>query len=46
MQNLYFSSRILVLGLPTGAKRQIIWMTRGHEYKMVDFEANDAFEVL
>ena len=46
MQKLYFSSRILVLGLRNDEQGAKIWLNWGQKYKIVNFEANDAFEVL
>ena len=46
IQKLYFASHIVVLGPLNGAKRANIWSNGGTKYKIDNFEANDAFEVL
>ena len=39
-------SHILVLGPLNGEKGQKIWLNGGQKYKIVNFEADNAFEVL
>ena len=46
IQKLYYASDILVLGTLNGEKGQKLWLNGGQKYKIVNFEADDAFEVL
>ena len=46
MQKLYFSRHILVVDPVNGVKRAQIMTQREQKYKIVNFEANDVFELL